>query len=151
MPADSVHDRIVANVIATLAGIAAGATYYTNIVRVYEMVGNAVSKVELPCALVLHRDIEEKYTGQDVIGCDLKLAVMLSMTKTDTWQKSIRHFAEDAKRALRADHTRGGNAFDTYVERTAVANENDGFAVALAQVDVRIHFRHLLDDPTAAT
>jgi hypothetical protein len=158
MPAaETVQDRIIANVVSTLLAIAAGADYYTTVLRVYEMKGNPLQSPEMPCAIVQHMGCSEQYGSIDLVECNLKLTIGLVMAKdeSDAWQKNIRRFAEDAKVALRADFGRGTyassqNAFDTYIEGTEVANEQDGFPVALAQINVRIQFRHLLDDPTVA-
>jgi hypothetical protein len=159
MPAnDTVHDRIVANIVATLAAVTAGTDFYTSVKRVYEMNGDPLSSPEMPCALVQHMGIEEHYGSIDQVECNLRLAVGLCMTKDDstgTWQRDVRRLAEDAKKALRADFGRGTfsgsqNAFDTYCEGIEVANEADGFPVALAQVNVRIQYRHKIDDPTVA-
>lgn len=158
MPAvDTVHDRIIANVLATLAAITAGDSYYTTIAQVHEMKGNALLLPEMPAAIVQHMGCPESYGAIDVIECNLKLAIALVMNRDDSghWQQQIRQFAEDAKRALREDFNRGqyggtSNAFDTYVEGTDIANESDGFPVALAQINVRIQFRHLIEDPTQA-
>src|SRR5690349_12985896 len=158
MPADeTVENRIVANVLTTLAAIVAGATFYTTVERVHEMRGNPFICKELPCAIVQHMGCPEKYGAIDQVECNLQLAIALVMKKDDSgeWARNIRRFADDAKRALRADYGRGtfagnANAFDTYIEGTEVANENDGFPVALAQINVRIQFRHHIDDPTVA-
>lgn len=158
MPADdTVEDRIFANVLSTLLTIAAGTDYYTTIQRVHEMRGNPVQLAELPAAIVQHMGCPESYGAIDQVECNLRLAIGLVMPKDESgaWQKNIRQFATDAKRALRADFGRGTfagsqNAFDTYIEDTIVANEQDGFPVALAQINVRIQFRHLLTDPTVA-
>jgi len=159
MPAnDTVHDRIVANVVSTLAAIVAGATYYTTVVRVYEMRGNPLASPQMPCALVQHMGTQEDYGAIDQVEVNLRLAIGLCMTKDDstgTWARDVRRFAEDVKAALRTDFGRGtfggtANAFDTYIEGTEVANEADGFPVALAQVNVRIQFRHSLYDPSNA-
>jgi hypothetical protein len=154
---ETVQDRIIANVLTTLAAIAGGSTYYTTVARVYEMKGNPLQSPEMPCAIVQHMGLDEKYGSIDTIDCNLRLAVALCMPKDESghWQQLIRQLAEDAKRALRDDFGRGTfagmqNAFDTYVEGTEVANEADGFPIALAQINVRIQFRHLFDDPTAA-
>jgi hypothetical protein len=159
MPADdTVHDRIMANVIASLATIVAGASFYTTVSRVHEMKGNAFACLEMPAVIVSHLGCDEKYGAIDQVECNLKLAVSLVMKHDESgnWQRDIRRFAEDAKKLLRTDFGRGtfagnANAFDTYIEGVEVANENDGFPVALAQINVRIQFRHNLDDPTVAT
>jgi hypothetical protein len=158
MPADStVQDRIIADVLSTLAAIVAGATFYTTVACVYEMKGNPLQSPEMPCAIVQHMGCDEKYGAIDSIECNLRLAIGLVMSKDESvhWQQLIRQLASDAKVALRADFGRGSfggssNAFDTFIDGTEVANEADGFPVALAQVNVRIQFRHLIDDPTVA-
>lgn len=155
--AETVEERIFANVVATLLTIAAGSTYYTTIARVHEMKGNPFTVPELPCAIVAHMGCQESYGAIDQIECSLKLAIGLVIKKDESgsWQRDIRRFATDASVALRADYGRGSfnsnaNAFDTYVEGVEVANENDGFPVGFAQINVRIQFRHLLTDPTVA-
>lgn len=159
MPAnDTVHDRIMANVVSTLAAITAGPTYYTTVARVYEMTGNPLKQPQMPCAMVHHMGTDERYGAIDQVEVNLRLAIGLCMTHDDStgnWQRDVRRFAEDVKAALRTDYGRGtfggiANAFDTYIEGTEVANEADGFPVALAQVNVRIQFRHSLYDPTSA-
>jgi hypothetical protein len=153
----TVHDRIIANVQTTLAAIAAGSTFWTTVAYAPLMSGNPLTNPIMPCAIVNHMGVDEDYGAIDQIECNLKLAIICALAKNEggDWQADIRHFAEDVARALRIDFGRGtlsgnANAFDTYIEHTDIANESDNFPVSLAQVNVRVQYRHLLTDPTVA-
>lgn len=156
MPADeTVEERILADVLTTLAAIAAGADYYTDVERVYRMTGNAIANVERPSVTVLHEDTKDKYGSVDQLEQRLFLTLSLGMDKTDNSARDMARFVADVKKALRADYGRGthngsANAFDTHIVGHRVANEDDGFPLAIAEVDVEIQFRHLLSDPTVA-
>lgn len=155
MPGDTVEERIVADVIATLDGIAAGAEYYTDVERVYEMEGSVLDDIERPAIVVLHQGTKQKYGSIDQVECRIALTLWLGMDRGDGWQKAMRRFVTDVVKALRVDCGRGvsggsSNAFDTHIVGHDVANEGDGFPIAVAEVDIEIQYRHLLSDPTVA-
>lgn len=156
MPAnETVEERIVADVVSTLGTIAAGADFYTSVERVYQMYGSVLTAPELPCVVVLDGGVKTKYGCIDRVESRLALTLSLALNRDDNWQRDIRRFVLDVQKALRVDCQRGTfagveNAFDTYIVGHDVANESDGFPLAVAEVHVEIQFRHLLSDPTVA-
>jgi len=155
-PGDTVEERILANVVTTLAAIATGTDFYTTVSRVHRMEGNVLDLPERPAVVVLHDDTGQKYGSIDQVECRLKLTLSLVMNREpSSWSQDIARFVTDVVKALRTDCGRGtasgsSNAFDTYIVGHRVANESDGFPLAIAEVDVEIQFRHLLSDPTVA-
>lgn len=156
MPGDTVEERILADLITTLAAIAAGSDFYTSVARVHRMEGNVLDLPERPAIVVLHDETAQKYGSIDQVECRLKLTLSLVLNREPaSWSQDIARFVTDVTKALRVDCGRGtfsgyANAFDTYIVGHRMANESDGFPLAIAEVDVEVQFRHLLGDPTVA-
>lgn len=153
--AETVEERIVADMKATLAAISIANGFSVDVRRVYEMEGSVITNVEVPCITLLDRGVKDHYGSQDQVECRYAFTLALNQERSAGWQRRMRLFANDVKRALRVDCGRGfaggsSNAFDTHIVGSDVANEDDGFALAVAEVDVEIQFRHLLSDPTVA-
>jgi hypothetical protein len=154
---EPVEQRILDNVRTTLAAIVAGTDYYTSVRRVHDMENHPLQVNEFPAVLVSYVGCE-KDLGEcnGHVKCDLRLDVyVVNRKSTATWRRDIERFAADVDKALTSTWTRGeldsqANAFDTLIERTVVADESDGFPVALARLEARIVFRHVFGDPTAA-
>jgi len=158
MPAlEPVESRILDNLKSTLAAITAGADYYTSVLKVHDMDQGFLQARELPAICVEHKGTpEEPYDSTGLVMANSIVDLYCVAPKTPTWRRDILRFAADVKKALRVDCGRGvtpdgqANAFDTTVDNTVLANEADGFPVALARLEVRVTFRYLFNDPTAA-
>lgn len=155
---EPVEQRILENVRTTCAAITAGTDYYTTVgARVHDMKGNPLLIKEWPAVLISYVGCEKSLS--EMLGlqkCELRLDVYCVGAMTPaTWRRDIERFAADVEKALLSTWTRGeldgqANAFDTLIERTVIADESDGFPVALARHEVRVIFRHLFGDPTAS-
>lgn len=152
---ETVEERIAADLKTTLAAVSIANGFSVDVRRVYEMEGSVLTNIEVPCITLLDRGIKEHYGSHDQVECRQSFTLALNMERSSGWQRRMRLFANDLKRALRVDCGRGtaggsANAFDTHIVGSDVANEDDGFPLAVAEVDVEIQFRHLLSDPTVA-
>lgn len=152
---DTVEERIIANVITTLALIVAGDDYYTTIKTVQEMEGSALENIPKPCAIVYYDENDESYGDQDRVQNFLHLKIGLGTHLGPTWRKDMRRFVADVKRALRVDTGRGTfnesqNAFDTYIDKTVIASATDGFPCGVGQIDITIQYRNLFSDASVA-
>lgn len=154
---EPVEQRILDNVRTTCAAIAAGTDFYTSVRRVHDMEGLPLAVTEFPAVLVSYEGCESdlgECNGH--VKCDLNLNIYVVNRKSPaTWRRDIERFAADVNKALTSTWTRGeldgqANAFDTLIERTVIADESDGFPVALARLETRVVFRHVFGDPTAA-
>jgi len=160
--AETVEERILANVQTTLAAISplsVEAEYWTTVKRVFRMDRDPadVATQEVPAIAVIYDASTPYYDFAGVINYDLALQLYLCMAKrseTD-WKRDLGRFAADVQRALRLDPRRGvfndqANAFDTNVSEVRSSNAPPESAVVMARVDVTVQFRHLANDPTAA-
>lgn len=155
---EPVEQRILDNVRTTCAAIVAGTDYYTTVgARVHDMKGHPLELNEFPAVLVSYIGCEKSQS--EILGlvkCELRLDVYgVCSMQPATWRRDIERLAADIEKALTSTWTRGeldgqANAFDTLIERTVIADESDGFPVALARHEVRVIFRHLFGDPTAS-
>lgn len=153
--AESVEQRVIDNVVSTLEGITIAGGYQQTVKKVHVMDANAIDVPEIPAAVVLHQTTEQHTTHpkcpNGLVTCFLHLLVWITANKEPTtWKRDIGRFAQDVAKALRTDWTRGALAIETHIDEIKLANEGDGFPVAVAQLAVRVHFRHLHEDHTAA-
>lgn len=158
---ETVEDRIIENVRATLAAISPQSTaesYWTTVKRVHvrdiEPLLAAVG--EVPAVVVIYEACVPADGPTGVLAQDLQLQLHLCLSKANSnWKRDLSRFAADVKRALLLDAGRGTlddqpNAFDTTVSELRQANAPEESGLVMARVDVSIHFRHLPNDPTAA-
>jgi hypothetical protein len=150
---------VLADVESTLALITTTSTlgdFYTTVKRVHSMDRGPMETHELPAIVIVNHGSPRHYG--DMLGnmdATLTLEVYALLKKDTNWRRDINRFAADIEKALRVDEQRGqfannANAFDTTIQNIDVANETDGFPVALARIDVQVQFRYLTNDPTIA-
>ncbi|MDP9136442.1 MAG: hypothetical protein M3N56_16630 [Actinomycetota bacterium] len=153
--AESVEQRVIDHVVATLEGITITGGYQQSVKDVHVMDSNALDVPRVPAVIVLYQRNEQHAAWpkapNGLVTCFLHLLVWAAMDKEpSTWRRDIGRLASDIGKALRTDWTRGQLAVDTIVDEVLIANEGDGFPVAVAQANVRVHFRHRYEDHTAA-
>lgn len=158
---ETVEERIVQNVVATLQAISPTnptTEYWTTVKRVFRQDRDPQTVVqgETPAVAMLYESSTPYYDFVGVINYDLTLQLYLCMAKASetNWARDLGRFKADVQRALRLDPRRGthnddANAFDSHVTEGRASNAENS-PVVMARIDLLIQYRHLVNDPTVA-
>ena len=152
---ETVRERILANIKATLEGITIANGYSFDFtaetVQRWSMHGNKLA--DLPAVIISPGNEEEKSLPNNFEECVLSIYLDVffvteenDAVPTDTY---LNRLQGDMKKAILEDHTRGGEAIDTDVLGTTPFETTEGQPYAGIIMELGIRYRHLRSDPTA--
>ena len=155
--ADTVREKIFANLVTTLSGISVAGGYDNNIALVERWNMNGNNKANVP-AIIINSGPEKNDDDKAYNLTHCLLAVFLELwvrqnetesaaTPTD---KILNSLLGDIKKALAVDVTRGGNAVDTEVTDIETFETIEGQQHAGLIITVEIEYRHKQTDPQTA-
>lgn len=151
---ETVRERILQNIKSTLEGITTANGYTFDFtpatVQRWSMHGN--SMVDLPMVVISPGDEEEKSLPNNFEECVLSVYLDVFFVNdeqdpvpTDT---HLSRLQGDIKKAILADHTRGGEAIDTDILGTTPFETTEGQPYAGIIMEISVRYRHVRSDPT---
>ena len=151
---ETVRERIVEHIKTTLEGITVANGYNFDFsestVQRWSMHGN--SMVNLPMVIISPGNEEEKSEPLSFEECTLTVYLDIfyvteenEPVSTDTY---LNRLQGDIKKAILADHTRGGHAIDTNVLGTTPFETTEGQHFAGIIIELEIKYQHIRTDPT---
>lgn len=149
-PGLTIEEKIIQDILTDLTAITAGSLYYSTVARVYRMTGAAIDRPELPAIIILHDGTTKDYSRLGMVISHLNLKVVCATRFDDGWQTTIANLMTDVEKVLTSDYTRAGNAFDTWINSTTIANEEETLPMALGQLDAVVKYRYSNADMTVA-
>lgn len=152
--AETVREKILQNIKTTLEGIKIANGYNFDFlessVQRWSMHGNRMA--DLPMIIISPGNEEEKSVPLPHEECALSVYLdvfyvndEVDVTPTDTYLSRLQG---DIKKAILADHTRGGHAIDTNVLGTTPFETTEGQHYAGIIIELEIKYQHLRLDPT---
>lgn len=153
--ADSVRERILQNVEATLRTLTVAAGYQTEFAEVARDDFRDPLSGPFPLCLVHEPDdtytLEQNRNSSTVLSVNMALDVSVWISRpTAVKATPINAVIRDVLQVLLADPTRGGVAIWTEPTRTSVSAPGATIAQAAARLSFLIHYRHRRDDVTQA-
>ena len=147
--ADSIREKIMANVETTLEGITTAAGYNSTIQRVYRIRLAGLNIQEFPSIVVIPgREINaeepvDRYTERlsFVLECWLKEA------SKDDIATQVNKLVADVQKALLVDYTRGGMAINTKLLGNEPFYNDVNAPYGGVDIEIEIHYRHQYSDP----
>jgi len=154
--ADTVREKILANLKTTLEGLTTGNGYNFDFtaatVQRWSMHGN--STTELPMILVSPGDQSQKPFTNALSQCDMEvlLPAFYKHEPTDSvvTDKRMNQLEGDIKKIVMVDETRGGNALSTQVTGSSPFESEEDQRYAGIVIELLIKYRHLTSDPETA-
>lgn len=153
---ESVRESIRQNIITTLRNITTGNGYQNNLassqVQAWNPNGNSKNTVPL---LVVNIGPDENLQEKNIL-VTIKMPVWIdvytrhSEGAANDADKVLNDLIWDIKKALQADHTRGGFAVDTTSPEAIPFETVEGEPHIGIQMSFEVHYRHLNNDPAAA-
>lgn len=143
--ATPIADRIMDNLIETLAGVSTGGGYSVNLlVKEPDYQADAVAD-----GVCIVNEADWTYEdnpplGMDGINQNYELTVFVRGGNERNYQRLCRQYASDVKRAVMLDESRDGLA--RWSKVTGARKFNDGSLRGVI-VDYQVYFRTLLDKP----
>ena len=155
--ADTVREKIFADLVTTLSGISTANGYDNNIASVQRWDMNGNNKVGVP-AIIVNSGPEKNDDGKayDLTHCLLTVFLELWVRQNEAesaampTDKLLNSLLGDIKKSLAEDVTRGGNAFDTEVTDVETFETVEGQQHAGLVVTIEIEYRHKQTDPKTA-
>ncbi len=155
--ADTVREKIFANLVTTLNGISVVNGYDNNIASVERWNMNGNNKASVP-AVIINSGPEKDSDGKayNLTHCLLMVFLELWVRQNETesaatpTDKILNSLLGDIKRALQADVTRAGNAVDTEITDIETFETIEGQQHAGLIITVEIEYRHKQQDPQVA-
>ena len=152
--ADSIREKIMANIKTALAAITTVNGYVNNITNVQRWKQNGNSIATVPAIIINGGPEDNKDDRFPLTTCMMTIFVDLyireaesSTSDTDTVLNSL---LQDIKKAVKVDITRGGNAVDTTFKSIVPFETIEGQAFAGLIIEVEVEYRHQQTDPTVA-
>lgn len=144
---DTVRNLIVDNVRTTLAAVAAGASYRNTIRKVLVAGLMPQAVFEFPCAVLV--PMAANHSNERIGLISTRLDLVVHLRSRDLGDEALDHtgveamhdLVEDVRKALLADHTRGGYALDTLVTGDSVYPANTTAPAYAADVNVSVDYR----------
>ena len=154
--ADTVREKILANLKTTLEGLTTGNGYNFNFtsdtIQRWKMHGN--STTELPMIVVSPGDQGQKPKANALSECDMEVFLPAvyrhepnDPIETDTYMNRLEG---DIKKIVMVDETRGGNALSTQVIGSSPFESEEEQRYAGIVIELLIKYRHLTSDPETA-
>lgn len=146
----SLENRIIDDVVTTLAAIDGTGDWHQAVALVVRMEGNMISDMRVPGVAVVHDGSRLSEKALASFRYKLGLVISLALSGDDgDWDTQLGDFASDCQAALQADWTRGGLALNTTVQSVEVFDAAPGTPYVVAELGVEIDYRTDPDDPTA--
>lgn len=150
--ADSIREKILANIVTTLQGIEAGVTYNTTIpdTRIFRSTQGVPHELHYPSVLIGASDAPDSIMSGSVVDRSLIVTIQLIAGAGGlTLAKNVELYVADIQRAMAADYSRGGNAFDQDEPEIDEPDFSEIFQDhANVTIRYRIRYRVLRTDPT---
>lgn len=155
--ADTIREKIFANLVTALSGISVAGGYENDIASVERWNMNGNNKAGVP-AIIVNSGPEKNDDGKayDLTHCLLTVFIELWVRQNETesaatpTDKLLNSLLGDIKKALAQDVTRGGNAVDTEVTDVETFETIEGQQHAGLVVTVEIEYRHKQQNPQVA-
>ena len=151
----SVKTSITANILTTLAAVDGTAPYNYNLSRTQQVTlyGRHPSTFSTWPSIVVEETGDAGDLGQ-TCGYDertAKLTLICAVREGDeaAARASAQALVADIQRALHADYTRGGYAWDTHVDDSANEFDVATLPIVTFTVGVTVNYRHGVKDPTS--
>lgn len=151
--ADTVREKILADLKSTLEGLTTGNGYNfdftSDTVQRQSIHGN--STTELPMIVVSPGDQSQKPLANALSHCSLEVFLPAFYTHQPTDSIStdgrLNQLEGDIKKIVMVDETRGGNALSTQVTSTSPFEPEEEQRYAGIVIALLIEYRHLTSDP----
>jgi len=135
------------HLVSTLQGIT-GAGYHTAVAAVHRYRGdNSMLLQQVPAIILDAPQSRVRDSVNGMLEFDMSTTVRLVLADRIEPGQELEWFCADARKALLTDVTRGGAAMDTKVESETLYQSDAGTSIAVADLGVRVRFRHVYDDP----
>ncbi len=152
--ADSIRERILANLRTTLEGITVAGGFNTDVSLVYE--GEIGTEVLTRSGVgIAFEDGEEEYEQKNVNRLNKALPIsIVAVQRVDaiSGDQTVRAFGRallaDIEKALMVDWTRGGLATDTLMERSDIISGETNSPYLVVALGIKIRYFQRLNDPT---
>lgn len=146
--------RVIDHVRTTLAAVKGASPYYARLDRERQVsvAGDVPDSVDVYPWIVVYETADEgsdEWNGYDDRTLTLELICGIRQGDAALVRRDIERLTADVQRALHADHTRGGLAIDTQVDRSVTAFDSSQAPVYVFAVNVTINYRHGWKDPTS--
>lgn len=154
--ADSVRERIMKHVQATLEGITVENGYANTLRSVQRFRQDGQELANLPAAILIEGGDDVDLNGPlELTSRTMTVSVVLIQqqdTDVDAQSASelMNSLIADVQRAMQQDHRRGGVAIDTTESGIGDMNVDEGQPELVQTIGYRIAYRHLRNDPTQA-
>ena len=146
----TIPEKAIVNLIETLQGITAGATYN----RTLEHVRRCEDSMQInayPTVVVTEIGTDNELVANPYVfaNINLSLSIFDSGSHSDSWVQRTKLLVADIEHALRNTWSRGGNAEMTEVTRSTVFDAPRNSPFVVAECVVRIKTRFLYSDATS--
>lgn len=141
--------RIGDALLALLASITEGATYYNTVETVSDFAKFDANLAALPgISMITHDDSESDEVTVNYITGSLRVVLGLHLIVIDDVRAEVESLVSDVKRAIRSDFSLGGVSLDTHVVATRRWLVPTQTGRAGATVEVVIEYRYRTSDPS---
>lgn len=146
--ADSIRERICQNVVTTLQGVTEANGYQITLRSVDRLPTSPYQLPEVPCAIVADvSEEEEEGIPVQFSHCSLLFEVKVMLAEFTSISEAANRAIASVKKALRADHHRGGLALDTDIKGNETVLSEETLPYGMVSLSVLVTYRHLLNDP----
>lgn len=152
-PSGTIVDQaVIDDLVTTCEGIATPSYFFT--VEAVKAIANIDTQwqAEFPCILIGEPTITFDDGVNGRLAGEMRLVIRGCVEDRIAGYASARKLGADIRKAVLADHTRGGVALDTHVDTQELieipGDPQTAGPIAAVDVAVRINFRHQYDDPT---
>ena len=153
---ETVKGRILAHALATLRAVTAGDDYWNSLDLAGQVIDGGVPGDRIntfPGIVQAEADDRESsdvaINGYDERTLTLQFICAIRDGNKATVKRSIARLVSDIRKALQADHTRGGLAVDTRVARDATAIDESQSPIYFFVVEAEIDYRHGTKNPAS--
>lgn len=149
--AETIREKILANIKTTLEGISIANGYNNDIAGVERWKQHGNSLREVPC-IIINGGPEDKEAGPNpLVSCKFTayLDIWIRQDKEDVnpTDSILNSLLGDVEKAMMVDCTRGGDAKDTNILSNTPFETVEGAPHAGLIVEVEIIYRHYQNDP----
>ena len=147
-PAESTRELAIQAVEAAMAGIVAGADYWTTVRKVIRYEEYPDDLDTYPAVMVIGLDTEENerdYVGRQTVW--LNLALTAELDSIVDYQQNTSRILDDMNKALLSDPTLGGVVRNAQVLKTTPWLEPGENPRCGGTVLARVQYRHAVTDP----
>lgn len=152
--ADSIREKIMADLLTTFGTISVANGYENNIESVQRYEQNDQNLQATP-AIIIVEGVESSEDSPDPLTTNVLIVEGMVYTSHDrlasiSTGEFLNKFVQDIKKAIKVDNTRGGNAVDSMVKSSEPFETDEDQPFVGIIFEIEVIYRHRQTDPTIA-